>query len=118
MCTNQEQRICARFDYESTIRFNLPGKPAFHAGQMYDYSRSGLYFETDTRLLDGQELDIRIEQCPFPAAPEIIRAEVRWCAEIQDAVVLYRFGVGVQFTKPIKGPMMHKWLRVIRGGQA
>jgi hypothetical protein len=85
---------------------------------MYDYSRSGLYFETDTQLGYGQELEIRIEKCPFPAAPGILRAEVRWCAEIQDAVVLYRFGVGVQFTRPIRGPMTHQWLRVIQGGQA
>ena len=118
MCTNHEQRICARFDYESTIRFNVAGKPTLHEGRMYDYSRSGLYFETDEQLFGGQELDIRIDQCPFPGAPEIIRAKVRWSAEIPDAVVLYRFGVGVQFTQPIKGPLTHQWLRVIQGGQS
>jgi hypothetical protein len=44
------------------------------------------------------------------------RAKVRWCQEISGAVVLYNYGVGVQYLSSFSQSKSDGKLRVIQGG--
>ena len=83
---------------------------------MYNYSQGGIYFESDTPFQAGTRVRIDIEKSKIGLDADHYYAEVKWCAEISAAVVLYDYGIGVEFDPKINQATRNGKLRVIEGG--
>jgi hypothetical protein len=116
MRTNLEKRDCARFYYEAPVVMEKCGTGIFHAAMMYNYSLQGMYFESDLALAPGTRVNLWLSHLPEDALPEIASAEVRWNEEIIGAVVLYNYGTGIKYSRPIKHKDLPGQFRIIRGG--
>jgi hypothetical protein len=116
MCTNVEKRVCARFFHEAPVVIEECGKGAYHSARMYNYSRGGIYLETDLSLKPGDRVNLWLSGLPENSFPEINFAEVRWRDEITGAVVLYSYGIGIKYYRPIKHLDFPGKFRVVQGG--
>jgi hypothetical protein len=74
---------------------------SIYRGRMVDYSKSGMYLETDVILDMGAEIHIGIENSPYTLsssssqkAPQYFRAKIRWQKDLKDN--LFNFGYGVR----------------------
>jgi hypothetical protein len=70
---------------------------------MFNYSKSGLYFESDTFISPGKEIFIGISGSPY--APEANtyqchRVQVKWLKELYNSP--YRYGYGVEHHDPVE----------------
>ena len=97
METNPEQRGNSRFPHEAAIMFENYSTGNYYEGRMANYSRAGLYFESDFAPNPGMEIFIGIENSPFSAGHDVYRAKVMWCSELHEKVSFYYYGVGVKF---------------------
>lgn len=100
--TGSDQRNATRVKHEANIMLeNLPAGTHYEA-KMYNYSRGGMYFESDYAPLPGSEIYVGIESSPYDASPDIYRVEVRWRRELAAQNSRYAFGVGVKYHYPIE----------------
>ena len=100
--TNSEQRDATRVKHTANIMLeNLPAGTHYKA-KMYNYSRGGMYFESDYAPLPGTEIYIGIEKSPYDSSPDMYRAQVRWRQKLLEQDSQYSFGVGVQYYYPIE----------------
>jgi hypothetical protein len=116
MRTNSENRDCARFCYEIPVVIEECGTGVHFDARMYNYSLQGMYFESDHSLLSGTRVNVWLSNFPGSSSPDISFAEVRWSEEITGAVVLYNYGVGIQYHQPITYREFPRHFQVIRGG--
>lgn len=106
METNTEKRKSERLPIETKIihENNITG--LFDSSKMYNYSKEGLYFESDLFLKTGEEIFIGIEDSPYTPKPgeyEIYHSKIQWRRELQDSQ--YKYGYGGQYIGPGK-PMV------------
>jgi len=118
MRTNLEKRDCARFYHETPVVIEKCGTGVFYEGMMYNYSLLGMYIESDLALIPGTRVNLWLSELPANALPEISAAEVRWNEEIVGAVVLYNYGTGIRYSRPIKHQDLPRQFRIIQGGLA
>jgi hypothetical protein len=83
---------------------------------MYNYSLHGMYFESDLALVPGARVNLWLSDFPEDSLPEINAAEVRWNEEISGAVVLFNYGAGIKYSRPIKHKDLSRHFRIIQGG--
>jgi hypothetical protein len=83
---------------------------------MYNYSQGGIYFESDTPYQAGTRVRINIEKSKIGLNADHYFAEVKWCAEISAAVVLYDYSTGVEFDPKMNLTTGNGKLTVIMGG--
>jgi hypothetical protein len=96
-----EQRDATRVKHEADILLeNFPAGTQYKA-KMFNYSRGGLYFESDYAPLPGSEIYIGIERSPYDASPDIYRVQVCWRRELTAPDSRYAFGVGAKYHYPI-----------------
>ena len=99
MDENPENRDNARIRYKSPVTIeNLRAGVIFQA-RMLDYSKYGLYFETDSLLPLGEEIFIGIEYSPYSDSHdtyECLRAKIMWRRELPTSH--FKFGYGVRFS--------------------
>jgi hypothetical protein len=117
MRTNLEKRDCARFYHEAPVVIEKCGTGLFYEAMMYNYSLQGMYFESDLALIPGTRVNLWLSDLPEDSLPEITSAEVRWNEEIIDAVVLYNYGTGIKYSRPIKHKDLPRQFRIIQGGR-
>jgi Tfp pilus assembly protein PilZ len=94
---NNDQREKRRFKYEAVIWHDNILPDRFYAARICNISRSGLYFESDQTLYQGEEIYIA-HQDPGPAGinPEnCTRVEIKWRQNLQNSA--YRYGYGAKF---------------------
>lgn len=97
-----EQRDTTRVKHKANILLeNLPAGTHYKA-KMYNYSRGGMYFESDYAPLPGTEIYIGIERSPYDDSPDIYRVQVQWRRELGASNSSYTFGVGVKYHCPIE----------------
>jgi hypothetical protein len=111
-----DQRGSERFNCEASVSIEDCEREKFYDGSIYNYSRGGMYLELDYRLKPGAEIRIDMEKSRIPSFPESCRARVVWCEEIPGAVVLYNYGVGLQYDLTVKTCQMADKFHVIAGG--
>jgi Tfp pilus assembly protein PilZ len=92
-----EKRADVRNIYKSPITVeDLKAGKAYRA-RMVNYSRNGLYFETDWHLKSGAEIHIVVENSPkVPSSfdlKERYRAEIMWQTKLEDSLCNYGYGV-------------------------
>ena len=111
-----DQRASKRFGYEAPLVIKNCDGGTYAYGRMFNYSRGGLYLESDAALTPGTHVRIDIEASPSGPSANHYFATVQWCREISAAVVLYDYGIGLEFDRAINcatGPVK---LRIIQGG--
>ena len=91
-----EKRHCHRFEHETPIIIQTRNENR-HSGRMFNFSKDGMYIETDMECRPGQEVTIVVEDPPYGQGPYLHRAEIRWACELPGAVEFYRFGCGAQW---------------------
>ena len=116
MRTNLEKRDCARFCHEAPVVIEKCGTGLFYEAMMYNYSLQGMYFESDLVLIPGTRVNLWLSDFPEDSLPEINSAEVRWNEEIIGAVVLFNYGTGIRYSRPIKHKDFPRHFRIIQGG--
>ncbi len=116
MRTKPEKRDCARFYYEIPVIIEECGNGVHFAARIYNYSLHGMYLESDLSLLSGAQVNIWLSDLPESSFPQVDLAEVRWCEEIIGAVVLFRYGAGIQYRQPIQSREFPMHFQIIQGG--
>ena len=116
MRTNLEKRDCARFHHEAPVVIEKCGTGLYYEARMYNYSLHGMYIESDLALLPGTRVSLWLSDLPEDSLPEINSAEVRWNEEIMGAVVLFNYGTGIRYSRPIKHKDFPRHFQIIQGG--
>jgi len=96
---NNDQRERRRFKYEAVIWHDNILPDRFYAARILNISRSGVYFESDQTLYQGEEVFIAHKN-PGPAAvaaEDCTRVEIKWRQNLKDSP--YSFGYGARFAE-------------------
>jgi len=97
MESNPEQRDTSRFRHETQIMFEHYSSGRYYEGRMFNYSRGGMYFESDFAPKVGAEIFIGVENSPHTACQNVYRAKVIWKKELADGQSFFFYGVGVKY---------------------
>ncbi len=116
MRTNLEKRDCARFYHEAPVVIEQCGTGLYYEARVYNSSLQGMYFESDLALVPGTRVNLWLSALPEDSLPEISSAEVKWNEEIFGAVVLFNYGTGIKYSRPIKHKDLPRQFRIIQGG--
>lgn len=96
MDENPENRNNARIKYKSPVTIENLKAGVIYQARMLDYSKHGLYFETDSLLRLGEEVFIGIEYSPYAESNdtyECVRAKIMWRRELPTSYFKYGYGV-------------------------
>ena len=96
MDENPENRNNARIEYKSPVTIENLKAGVIYQARMLDYSKNGLYFETDSLLRLGEEVFIGIEYSPYAESGdtyECMRAKIMWRRELPTSYFKYGYGV-------------------------
>ena len=97
MHSHSEQRDHNRFYREATIMIENYPTGKYFEGKMYNYSKSGMYFESDFAPDPGTDIFIGIEKSPFSAGHDVYSARVMWVKELPEKASFFYYGVGVKY---------------------
>jgi hypothetical protein len=100
---NSESRSSSRFDHETRITLESFEVGVIQKARMHNYSRSGLYFESDFYLVPGAEIYIGIDRSPFPAEPgvyECYRSVIKWRKFLEHSAFDYGYGIELKEKVP------------------
>ena len=86
------------------------------AASLYNYSITGIYFESDLPMIPGTEVRLFSDQGNLKPGLHNIRGKVRWYQEINAAVVLHGYGYGAEFDQPLAEDKADQRFTVIKGG--
>ena len=98
METNPDLRDNMRFRHEATIMFEDYPTGRYYEGKMFNYSRGGLYFESDYAPTIGTEIFIGFENSPYSANHDIYRAKVIWHKKLPTSDSFFFHGIGVKYS--------------------
>ena len=94
---NLENRDSARIDHTSSLQVKDLQSGKIHKTKMFNYSKEGVYFESDSVLNPGIQIYIGIQNSPYASLPDVLeyhRAEIMWRKKLMDS--FFRFGYGVK----------------------
>jgi hypothetical protein len=95
-----EKRQSPRFEHASQVRIKVPQSEKIHNAMMVNYSKEGIYFESDSQFSSGLQVKIGIKNSPYSASPDTVeyfRGIILWSEELDHS--FYQFGYGVQLIK-------------------
>ena len=109
MDQNPEKRYTVRLNNNIPIRVkDVKGGMIFKA-KMFNYSKNGLYLETDNVLSPGTEIYIGMQKSSIPSSAEIYelhRAKIIRCKKL--VASFYNYGYGAKFITTSKKPNKRK----------
>jgi len=80
-----ERREHKRFPCKTPILHNTNPPDFLYKGTMFNYSKKGLYFESDEDLLQGHEISISVNK-PLPQFPKNphhhFHVKIMWCQKL------------------------------------
>ena len=97
MESSPDQRADKRFRHEASIMYEHYPSGRYHEGRMFNYSRGGMYFESNFAPEIGAEVFIGIENSPHTAGHDVYRAKVIWHVRLNDPNSLFFHGIGVKY---------------------
>lgn len=101
MSSNPEKRDNTRFAHVSAVTYEDLEKGVYAQSKMYNYSKDGLYFESDLKLEVGERIFIGIENSPYAKQSgtyECYHAVIKRRQALERSV--YKYGYGVLYTDP------------------
>ena len=93
----EERRKERRLQYQTPVLVQPQRGRRWYNGSMFNFSRTGIYIETEFNGRPGQQVRIVVEAPPYGNGPCLHRARICWTQELTDAVVLYHHGCGVSY---------------------
>lgn len=114
MTKDIEKRTYKRHDCDAMIKWTLfnqtafnYGQKSFHHARVFNFSKSGLYFETRCSLKPGSTVLFRIQTTGCKALDDegyeslrtISLVEIKWCQELIKIGESY-FGIGARYPIP------------------
>ena len=107
MTAPYQKRVCDRYVCCFSISCTRFNSTQYFQGKMANYSRNGLYFESESALAPGTSILIRVQKNldidPAGSVKEGFRSmalgEVKWCKEFVSEDATY-YGVGVKYYEP------------------
>ena len=94
---NLENRDSARIDHTSSLQVKDLQSGKIHKTKMFNYSKEGVYFESDSVLNPGMQIYIGIQNSPYASLPDVLeyhRAKIMWRKKLKHS--FFRFGYGVK----------------------
>ena len=94
---NFENRNSTRINHTSSLEVKDLQSGNIHNAKMFNYSREGVYFESDSVLNPGMQVYIGIQNSPYTSLPDVLeyhRAEIIWRKKLTCS--FFRFGYGVK----------------------
>lgn len=92
-----DRRAHPRHRHKAAIMYEHYRSGRYFEGQMLNYSRGGMYFESDFAPQIGTEIFIGIENSPYTSGHDVYRAKVIWHVKLADPMALCSHGVGVKY---------------------
>jgi len=92
-----ERRQSERIPHRSAILHNTNPPDFFYSGAMYNFSKKGLYFESNEDLLQGDEISISIKEPPAQfskKSDQYFNVKIMWCRDLQESA--YQVGYGAK----------------------
>lgn len=102
---NPEKRVSARIEHKTPVTLEPFEAGIMHSARMFNYSKKGMYFESDFYLIPGAEIFIGISDSPFASAPgvyECYRSVIKWRKFLEGS--FYDYAYGVEILKRIARP--------------
>jgi len=99
MIENPENRGNARIQHKSPVTIENLKAGIIYQARMLNFSKYGLYFETDSLLRLGDEVFIGIEYSPYTDnrdTYECLRAKIMWRRELPTS--FFKYGYGVKYS--------------------
>jgi len=96
---NQENRDTARMDHVSPVQVQDIESGKIHRARMFNYSKEGVYFESDSVLEPGMQIYIGIKDSPYAVVPDVLEyhlAQIMWRKILKDS--FYRYGYGIKLS--------------------
>jgi Tfp pilus assembly protein PilZ len=97
MSVNTEFKDRKRYTYKAEIYHDSLSPDVFYAATMHNFSKGGLYFESDQSLKIGDQINLRIKHPP-PSANENIYelgVEIIWRKDLHYS--FFKYGYGAKF---------------------
>ena len=92
-----ELRNDARFYSKTPVLVEDKRTGYRYDGTMFNYSKSGMYLETDYAPRPSRKIKIDIKNLPNSSSPRSYFAEVRWRRPLPGKGSSYSFGMGVKY---------------------
>jgi len=105
MTDASEHREATRTDHYTPLQVKDLQSNKVYEARMFNYSSTGLYFESDGVFGRGRSIYIGIQNSPYSNTSRVFeyyKGEVVWSQELKRS--LFRYGYGVQFTIASKKP--------------
>jgi hypothetical protein len=83
-------------DHVSSLQVQDIESGKIHKARMFNYSKEGVYFESDSVLDPGIQIYIGIQDSPFAAMPDVLEyhlAQIMWRKNLKDSFFRYGYGV-------------------------
>jgi Tfp pilus assembly protein PilZ len=96
---NPEYRSTVRLPHETPVSLEQNEVAILHEARMFNYSSSGLYFESDYYLVPGTEIFIGLKTSPFAPSPDVYecyRSVIQWRKYLEHSVFDYGYGVALK----------------------
>ena len=105
MVQYSEKRVDLRTTHKVPVMLEDLEDGFIYRARMVNYSKSGMYLETDVVLDLGAEIYVGIEDSPYTIssstfsskASQYFRAKIRWQREIKDDLFNFGYGVNILF---------------------
>lgn len=91
-----ELRNDERFNFEAPVLVEDNRTGYRYDGTMFNYSRCGMYLETDYAPRPSRKIRINVNNLPNSSSPQNLLAEVRWRQPLPQKKSGYSFGLGVK----------------------
>ncbi len=101
MDPNPEKRDNTRFRHVSPITYEDLEQGVYSQSKMFNYSKDGLYFESDLKIDIGESVFIGIENSPYAKEADVYECYhvvVKRRQKLDSSV--YKYGYGVQYENP------------------
>ena len=92
-----EHRKNERFHHESQVTIEDQRTGFKYAGLMQNYSRNGMYVESNYAPRPDRKLHITVDNLPLNSSPQTYIAEVKW-RRLLNQHSAYDYGIGVQYS--------------------
>jgi hypothetical protein len=96
MNDNSERRRKTRFPHEAPVTLENEEIGLLHGVRMYNYSSTGIYFETNFYLQPGTDLFIGMKSSPLADESDVFecyRAVIKWRKYLEESSFDYGYGL-------------------------
>ena len=92
------QRRYNRFKYEALISHDVSTNDIIHPGTMFNFSKGGLYFESDQKIYPGEDIFVGLAihaDSPGKDSQLLFEVKIVWLKGLEDSS--FRYGYGGKF---------------------